>query len=275
MTEDEHFTWDERAAHFDDWGTPLRPSASDLALYAAFVGERFAGRRTPVESLLLGVTPELALMRWPVPLGLTAIDHSEPMVRRVWPGDLPGERRALVGDWMHYAPAAPPELVLTDGAPVFFSRPETLFARVRELLSPQGMFIVRAFCAPPAREHLDAVLADAQAGRVDSFHLFKWRVAMAMQDDAQAGVAQHAVWARCKDMALDYAALPQPGFSARAVSTLRFYEGQSARLHFPTREQYAQALGRVFGTVRFANPSYACGERFTVFRADGHAATTH
>ena len=259
--------WDERAAHFDDWGPPLRPPPADIALYRRFVAHCFGERHAPVPALLLGVTPELAAADWPVPLQLTAVDQSEPMVRRVWPGDVPGQRRAFVGDWWQPIDMPRPSLVLTDGAPVFFPQPQRLFAHVAAMLSDDGAFVVRAFCAPPRREPLAEVMAGVHAGAFDTFHRFKWHVAMALQDDAGAGVAQHRVWQVITEAAPDWGALPQPGFSPRAVGTLRFYRGQAGTLHFPTREATAQALHAHFHAVEAADAGTPGAERFTVFCA--------
>lgn len=262
--------WDERAAHFGDWGAPLRPPPEDLALYTRFVARRFAGRGAALSALLMGVTPELAELDWPVPLDLTAVDQSAPMVHRVWPGDLPGQRRAVVGDWMQWQPARPLDLVLTDGAPVFFAEPAVLFERAHSLLASEGAFIVRAFCAPRQRESVERVMADLHDGRIGNFHLFKWRIAMALQADAQEGIAQRSVHDTIEAARIDFAQLPQPGFDPRAVGTLRFYKDQTATLHFPTREQVEAALVRAgFAVVEHAIAGHSGGDRFVVFMAAG------
>ncbi len=263
--------WSERAAHFGDWGPPLRPPPQAIEAYLRVVARWPWTTHRPLSALLLGVTPELVLAPWPVPLALTAIDVSQPMLDLVWPGDVPGVRRALRADWFSYEPPAAADLVLTDGAPVFFADPVPLFARVRRWLAPHGCFVFRGFCAPPRREAVADVLADARAGRIENFHAFKWRVAMALQPDAAAGVSQHAVWQAITDAGVDYASLPQPGFAAAAVATLRFYEGEAATLHFPTVDQYVAALRRVFAGVEVETPGGLLGERCPVFAAGGHA----
>lgn len=262
--------WDERAAHFDDWGPPLRPPPEDLALYARFVAARFGGRPAALRTLLMGVTPELATLDWPVALDMTAVDQSEPMVRRVWPGDVPGRRRAIVDDWMQWQPARPLDLVLSDGAPVFFARPARLFERVRAVLANDGAFVTRVFCAPAQREDVADVMADLERGRIENFHLFKWRIAMALQVDPQTGVEQRTVHDTIEAAGIDFSRLAQPGFDARAVGTLRFYKGQAATLHFPTREGYATALADAgFRAVEHAIAGHAGGDRFVVFMATG------
>jgi hypothetical protein len=264
---DSDLLWEERAAHFDDWGQPLRPPPADIALYARFVGGHFAQHPTPVEARLLGVTPELACADWPVALRLTAVDQSEAMIRLVWPGDIPGRRHALVGDWLSPSALPTPSLVLTDGAPVFFARPQRLFEHVAALLADDGAFVVRLFCAPPRRQRLEEVMAALEARRFDTFHRFKWHVAMALQDDAETGVAQHRVWQVITEAGIDFTRQPQPGFSARAVATLRFYRDQAAGLHFPTRDAWAALLGASFEQVEAADAGTPGAERYTVFSA--------
>jgi SAM-dependent methyltransferase len=262
--------WDERAAHFGDWGAPLRPPPEDLALYARFVGSRFADRGKVVNTLLMGVTPELAELDWPVPLDLTAVDQSAPMVRRVWPGDVPGLRRAIVGDWMQWQPSRPLDLILTDGAPVFFADPAVLFERAHSLLANDGAFIMRTFCAPHERESVERVMADLYDGRIGNFHLFKWRIAMALQADAGQGVAQRTVHDTIAAAGIDFSKLPQPGFDARSVGTLRFYKDQTGTLHFPTCGTCEAALLHAgFAVVEHAVAGHAGGERFVVFMAAG------
>lgn len=274
MESDLDTTWDDMAANFDCWGTPLRPPVDAVQSYGRLLA-RWAGNERRIRSaLLFGVTPELALADWPVPMHLTAIDRSEPMLRRVWPGDLAGQRQGIVGDWMTHRPSQPPDLVLTDGAPVFYAHPEELFACARRLLADDGALLVRTFCAPSAREELGAVLADARAGQIENFHVLKWRTAMALQSEASSGVVQHTVWHTLTTAGLDFAALPQPGFSDRAVSTLRFYEGKRARLHFPTLEAYRCALRSVFAQVEVDVPTGLFGTQCPVFIATGRARSS-
>lgn len=259
--------WEERAASFGDWGPPLRPPPADIALYRHFVARHFARHPAPVEAQLLGVTPELACADWPVALRLTAVDQSEAMVRLVWPGDIPERRRAVIGDWMSPCGLPTPSLVLTDGAPVFFARPQVLLERVAALLADDGAFVVRAFCAPPRRQRLDEVMSALEAGRFDTFHRFKWHVAMALQDEPEIGVAQHRVWQVITEAGIDFTRQPQPGFSAPAVATLRFYRDQAAGLHFPTRAAWADLLRASFEQVEAADAGTPDAERFTVFCA--------
>lgn len=265
--------WDDRASRWKDWGPPLRPCEDDVQRYARFVRRhaRFLNGKALPDVLLLGVTPELAEMELSFPYRLQALDSSPEMLRKVWPGDVPGRRSAMVGDWLN--PPFPPEsfdAVVADGAPVFFSYPDgvhELFASVARLLRPGGVFVFRAFVSMPEQEGLHTVMSDARAGLIPNFHVFKWRVAMAIQASAEIGVRQHDVWRAVKSSGLRFGSLPQPGFSRRAVGTIRFYEGKEDRLHFPCSESYAFSLSRIFTEVCSETPAYPLGERCPTFAA--------
>ncbi len=110
-------------------------------------------------------------------------------------------------------------------------------------------------------------MAALEAGRLDTFHRFTWHVAMALQDDAESGIAQHRVWQVITAAGIDFTRQPQPGFSAPAVATLRFYRDQAARLHFPTRAAWADLLRASFEQVESADAGTPDAERFTVFCA--------
>lgn len=113
---------EQRRAHWDDmsrvWrrlGSPLRPCPADIEIMERAVAD-CASRRdsSSLRALLLGVTPEIADMRWPADAQLLAVDRSPQMVRSVWPGDRPG-RRAVCGEWAdELSKAGPLGLVIGD-----------------------------------------------------------------------------------------------------------------------------------------------------------------
>src|SRR3954452_22872903 len=100
MADDLRQTWEEIASHWDDWGPPLRPCPDDLRIAQRALARWHA--ENPVQTarvFLCGVTPEIVTMPWPFAVNLVGMDRVESMVRVVWPGDVPGVRRAVVGDW--------------------------------------------------------------------------------------------------------------------------------------------------------------------------------
>src|SRR6185369_4430429 len=93
--------WDGFARSLAMLGPPLRPSAEDIEfMQAAIAATAAAQGAEPVQALMLGVTPEVAEMRWPEKSFLMAVDRSFPMTRDVWPGDVPGRRTAVCANWL-------------------------------------------------------------------------------------------------------------------------------------------------------------------------------
>jgi SAM-dependent methyltransferase len=193
------------------------------------------------------------------------------MVRIVWPGDIPGVRRALVGNWLQSGfPAGSQDVVIGDGGFGFFDYPATQLAlarSMRELLRPGGLFFYRHWAQVDPREALERVLADARAGSIGNFHVFKWRVAMALQPDSRTGVRLHDIWRACEDAALDHSRLPQPGWSSRAVSTIRFYRDRDARLYFPTLDEFREMLSEDFEQIEVQFGTYELAERCPMLTA--------
>jgi SAM-dependent methyltransferase len=273
VADDIRETWDEIARHWDDWGPPLRPSPEDLATARRALMRWHAEARPtrePVQIFLCGVTPEIATMAWPFRTELTGMDHVEAMVRIVWPGDVPGVRHAVVGDWLHPGlPAGSQDVVIGDGGFGFFDPPtqRALARSMQTLLRPGGLFLYRHWAGIEDREPLDRVVRDARSGSIGNFHVFKWRVAMALQPDSRAGVRLHDIWQACTDARLDTARLPQPGWSARATGTIRFYRDRDARLYFPTLDEFREMLSGDFERIEVEFGTYELAERCPVLIA--------
>lgn len=265
-------TWNDIAYHWDDWGPPLRPCEEDLCITHRALARWHA--ENPVKSVrvfLCGVTPEIATTQWPFPIDLVGMDHSESMVRVVWPGDIPGVRRAQVGDWRQSGlPPHSRDVVIGDGGFVFFDYPASqrrLVAALRKLLQPRGLLVYRHYAQSERRESLHDVLAALDAGQIGNFHVFKWRVAMALQADSPSGVKLDDIWRACTQAGVEPARLPQPGWSARAISTIRFYEGKESRLYFPSLEEFRSLLAESFQDIEVHFPSYELGDRCPIFTA--------
>lgn len=223
-----------------------------------------------VRVFLCGVTPEIATMPWPFPIDLFAMDQSESMVRIVWPGDVGGLRQGRVGNWLN--PGLPDhsrDLVIGDGCFAFFDAggQRKLARALSQLLRPGGLFVYRLYAQADRRESLEEVLQATRAGLIGNFHIFKWRLAMALQPDSRSGVKQHDIWRACQEAALDPARLPQPGWSARAAGTIRFYQGKESRLYFPTLAEFRNLLAESFQDIQVHFPSYELGERCPILTA--------
>jgi SAM-dependent methyltransferase len=233
--------------HARQWalvGPPLRPSDEDVAIVRAEA-------QRPARTLLLGVTPELAALD----LGeLVAIDHAQAMIDAIFPAG-PG-RRAVVGDWTRVPlPDGWADLVLGDGCLSCLTYPHGYHALAAELdrvLAPGGRVIVRLFAAPARRETIDEIAA-ADCG---SFHVFKWRLAMAVGHE-RGNVRVAEIWRAFEAMVPDRDALPWP---RAVIETIDAYRDSSLSYSFPTEDEVVAALAPFTPARRFV-PGYELGVR--------------
>ena len=174
--------WARYHQHWQRLRPPLRPSAEVVAAF-----DELTRGRSPCA--LLGVTPELAGLT----LDLTALDRDPNMIAAVWPGDRP-ERRALLADWLHF-PAALNQLAVVIGDGSLNVLPDalahqSLLRELQRVLEPNGRAVLRVFLRPSEsarpsdRRTVDEVVEAARLSQ--SFHGFKWRLAMALCTERQS-----------------------------------------------------------------------------------------
>ncbi len=272
--------WPVNARNWDLLGPPLRPHADDLAPLARIAaGEHAApaGAPPPRCVLILGVTPELALLPWAPATCLVAADRCHEMIAAVWPRERLRTRACAVrAEWTALPLAAGRfDLVLGDGVTVFFvgcKAQERFYSEVRRVLRRGGLFALRPYLRPERAESLDAVAADLWTGRIGSIHAFKWRLAMALHGPPERGVALRDVWLHWRKLCPDPAVLTERfGWPPGVVGTMDFYRDSPLVYCFPTLAELRDALAGAFSEVAFHVPSYELGDRCPtlVLRARG------
>lgn len=256
--------WPRHAGQWQRVGPPLRPGPDDARhVEACITAWTNRQRRAAPRALLLGVTPELATLRWPDGTTLLAVDRALPMIHAVWPGDL-AWRHAVCGDWRALPCASAAwDVILGDG--VLNVLPDTghyaaILRACANALAPGGRVLLRLFVRPPVRETVAAVFATIAGG---SFHAFKWRLAMAVQGPyAERGVALHDIWQAWHAHAPDSAAFAAAqGWPQAAVATIEAYRGQDTRYNFPTAEEVEAACAPWFRLDHRSEAPYELGER--------------
>lgn len=262
--------WDDVAYHWHAFGSPLRPSPRDIDTMEHSVREwqgRHASRAPRV--VMLGVTPEIASMAWPSGTELAAIDRSETMIRRVWPGDVPSQRTAVCVDWFDYDYGRGyNDIVIGDGHFTILRFPDqcrALARRIAASLAPGGLLVTRLFLHPDQRESAAEVLHDLAGDRIGSIHAFKFRLAMALQTSATRGVRMGDVFDAWQASGIDPDALgARRGWPRRVIDTLRCYERKDARLAFPTAAEMRTVMAEFFEAVSEVHGDYEMGERCPV-----------
>ena len=227
----------------------------------------FADKRDgPLKVLLLGVTPEIAAMSWPEGTRLLALDKSQAMIDLVWPGDVGGFRKAVLADWFEYRRTdGRHDIVIGDGnfAPLDYPRGYRALAAVaHEALTDAGILLSRFFVRPAQAETPDAVFEDLLANRIKSFHAFKVRLAAALQESAEAGVAVSDVLAAWKRARIDMGALlTMTGWRHETVDMIYLYEGKTSRLSFPDVAEVQAVMSEYFDHRETRYLDYEMGDR--------------
>jgi SAM-dependent methyltransferase len=231
--------WHAMARQWALLASPVRPCAEDIHLVAEMLGadtDLFAAaakRRV----WLLGVTPEIARADCLQGVELVAVDRVRAMIDSVWPGDN-GRRKAVCADWLR-APFADEsfDLAIGDGCLTHVAFPDgvaSLLASVHRCLRPGGFLLLRQFCPPDVAEPPAAVIAALRSGGFASIHVFKWRLAMAVQGAADApDVMLDEVWRAWSEARIDVDALVAArGWPPEEIRTMDAYRGSSTRYNF-------------------------------------------
>lgn len=260
--------WRRHAAQWRYIGPPLRPVPEDLGLLQAFVARWRAARpdRGPARVLLLGVTPEIASMQWPADTRVYGSDRSFAMIRAVWPVRAACAAGAVNTLWQRLPfPPACFDLVLGDGSFAMEEFPagyHRLCLSLRQVLRPDGRLIARFYVRPEEPESADQVFSDLRAGRIGSFHTFKWRLAMALYDGRAQRVRLSDIWQRWHDERLDAQALSgRTGWAPEVIATIDAYRGAPACYSFPTLDELRATLAAGFREDDCRVPGYELGER--------------
>ena len=245
-------TWDGWARAWHLVVPPARPAPEDVATFERIVKERCpapAGR--PTRALLLGVTPEIATMRWPEATRLLALDLSEAMIRHVWPRD--GARNATVAraNWREMPLRdATYDVVIGDGITVFQSFPDqvrSLASEVGRVLSRSGAWVMRLFAKPRADDALGNVVDDLRRGRIANSMALHFRVAMSLQPDARTGVRCGDIWEAWHASVPDERELfTSLGWPPETIGTFETYRGSDVRLVYPKVDELSDALADAF-----------------------------
>ncbi|HSZ10876.1 MAG TPA: methyltransferase domain-containing protein [Rhizomicrobium sp.] len=249
--------WNDYHRRWAQIKPPLRPDADVVAAFQCAI----AGHADRV--LLLGVTRELA----DIGAHVTAIDRNASMIANVWPGDTQS-RKAYCGDWL----SLPFEenqftAAIGDGslsAILYPSDYRTIFAQLSRVLRSEGICALRLFLTPDEIESVEAVKALAFAGKIASFHAFKWQFAMAMvQEVHEPNIAVADIRERFNTVFPDRAALSAAsGWSAMDIETIDVYKNSPDVYSFPNMAQLRETIPETFRNVRLMQAGhYPLAER--------------
>jgi SAM-dependent methyltransferase len=257
--------WNRHAEHWRHVKAPLRPCAEDMALFEKVLAQYFPARAT-LDALMLGVTPELAANRWHPPFNLIAVDNTLAMIQSVWPKS-EGDRAVVCGNWLKLPLRdARMDLAMIDGGLPAISFPEAhrkLAQELHRVLKDDGVFMARIFARPDITESVDDVLKAVHARLIGNFHIFKFRMAMALQGrDPEEGVTLDDVWRKNNEHFNDPTRLAElTGWPVDEITTIDAYRDSHAIYHFPSVAEMIDVLAPAFECVSQKCGTYPLAER--------------
>lgn len=262
--------WNQHARRFEHFGSPLRPVADDIeaaeAMAADAANARAASQTARLRALVLGVTPEVVAMHWPAGTHVLAVDRNRAMIDAFYPAEPTAASTAVVcGEWRELPVRdASMDIVAGDGCYILLDPAghQILTRQVRRVLTRDGRFIMRHFVRPEQPEKLADVFADLDAGRIGSFHVFKWRLAMALHGSLREGVCLADMWQAWDELGPGTQALADRlGWPAEQIETIDNYRGVPTCYHFPTLAEVRAGFADRFEEVAMHVPAYELGDR--------------
>jgi SAM-dependent methyltransferase len=247
----------------------VQPAPEDIAFFeSCLLQNNVMPPQAPVRALLLGVTRAIAAMRWPAGTDLVSLDWSEPVIRRLWHDEgVPAGARPIRGDWREMPLATGCRTVaLSDGSYHSITSHEDGVLITRELarvLAPGGLFCTRNFVATDPPERIDDLFDELYGGKAGSLHVFRWRLAAAMQGRSGKGVPRHDIWRLWQSRVGDAAALKAIyGDADRGFVIFERFRNLGGRLFYYTLSELEALCAGAFERVALSVPTYPGGERF-------------
>jgi hypothetical protein len=261
-------SWVGLAARWQHVQTPLRPDHVD-SRHAQQAIDAVAASCPQPKVLLLGVTPELARLRFPDRASLLAVDSSREMIGALWKPSAHCGSLAVRARWESLpVKAGGIDLVLADGS--FCCLPDMAsISRVMDVVASAmdrgALMHLRTFVRPDIQESIESILLDVCAGIAGSVHAAKWRVAMALQGSSDDGVALADVWRVFERLGDRRQLCELTGWPQSAAATLDAYRNATSRMCFPSLSITRKFLGVHFDELTCRVPDYELGERCPSF----------
>lgn len=261
--------WSKFASDWSLIGHPLRPSSEDNAIMEQMLAKYLCTKSgVPVHAVMLGVTQEIAAMQWPENTNILAFDREPAIIRALWPRYHSAHAAALCSNWLElplvegYA-----DLVVGDGSLTLLSFPceyQKLARELARVIAPDGIMVLRVYAAPSNRDAVDTIFKDLWDGKIGNFNTFKWRLAMALTEDADFCVSVNEIWEAWNanvDSAEKLAEIL--GWSLPVVGMIERYRNcTSTKYSFPPLDQVKEVFAPFFVQEEMVIPSYQDGERY-------------
>jgi hypothetical protein len=256
--------WNRQIHHWANLGSPLCPSTEDVDQYLQVITD-WARQYGPPRMLLWGVTPELTALPLPAGTDFVSLDHNQVMIEKFHTGLMEAKAQPICGDWRHPPlRAGSRDLVIGDGCFSMVNYPgeyRVLARSLHHLLSETGICAFRFFLRPTPAESITDVVTDLRAGRIGSFHVFKRRAGIALQESAEQGIAVRRIWEWWEQSGITPEELTaEYGWRPETIATIDSYREGRDIFSFPTLDEVRAALQELLVEVDCHYPGYEFGE---------------
>ena len=224
-----------------------------------------------LNALLLGVTPEYALLPWPAGTVFTAVDQSADMIAKVWPSKhLPHSFKALAGQWTTLPLASGTvDLAMGDGISTVlphWSFMDTILAELHRVCAPRATVILRLFVKPDTPDSLAQLMADLESGHLQGFHAFKLRLLMLLQENLHDGVKPRQAWRAWHQLQTQHAAcIAARQWPAAVMNTIEAYAQSDDTYWFPTMNQALASIEKYFTPRQIQHSDVELGSRCPLY----------
>ena len=238
---------------------PLAPVREDIRWLEARAGA--AG--TALRALVLGVTPGIIGMRWPVHARVAVIDWSVSMFRQRWPAGCAAGR--AIADWREL-PLRDATMDFACGDGCYTALGESgdarrLNAEAARVLKRGARLCLRCFVRPEHPVPLAQLCEDLRAGRLSNPSLFRWLFAMALHEPG--GVVLARAWSEWRARFPDAQELRRAhGWDDEALEGFERWKGKSMRYCFHTLGELGELAAPHFELESVDLPAYRHGARF-------------
>ena len=266
--------WRQMIVSIKNMGSPMRPEPREISFIEGNVEKWVSdvNGQSNLKALLLGVTPEIVNMNWPIGIELEAVDRSEAMAEAFWLGDIPGKRKLTQGNWWDFPAAANSfHFIFGDGIfniQEFPGQFKTFASRMSALLHLDGLAFFRVFTRSENPASPEEVISQLRSGHISSYQDFKLSFTIALQEDASVGYAS--------SIPNVHQALKEMGVSAEELALLRGYSGiaepmlalskpQSLQMCFPSQQEFIEAVSPWFHVVEVGYGGHLLAHHCPVF----------
>jgi len=251
--------WKSRTKDWELVGPPLKPVPEDIDAIFNLVCIKL---KVMTQAVVLGATPQYLSLGERLMTHLTFVDISEDMIKYCWHDAL--NATAVKANWLNMPlPSDFYQLVLADGSLTVLPNLDQYSMLAKELdrvLSNGGLFVVRAY-VPTEQETVDFVFKQLEAGAINNFHAFKWRLAMALSNnDGEVPVSD--IWFTWFDRyERSDEVIKSLNWDPAVLRTINAYEDSDVVYTFPTLDKVMSKFShfKLMGDYR---PTYFDGERY-------------